>query len=108
MEITATETHRIGSSAHIQFTDVDGVDLLPGGRYVDAATWDADPESIIVQFAQELEERPEPEVITAPVKEAPVTMDDPAIAAKRKALDDAKAALLADALVAEENIDINL
>lgn len=51
MNITATETHRIGPSVHLAITDDDGKDLYPGGRYVPATEWDDDPQKVVADIA---------------------------------------------------------
>ena len=82
MNITAKETHRLGTSVHLAFTDDDGKDIYPGGRYVPASEWDDDPEAVIARTAEYLATLPVVPTPTAPVSETPVVMTDAQVTAK--------------------------
>ena len=58
----------MGASVHLQFTDDDGKDIYPGGRYVKAEDWDADPEKVTAEVAEYLATLPVAAISTAPVK----------------------------------------
>ena len=108
MNITATETHRMGASVHLQFTDDDGKDIYPGGRYVKAEDWDADPEKVTAEVAEYLATLPVAAISTAPVKSpcamtnAQVTAKLEAIQAEKDAAEAARLQAIADEQAAKE------
>lgn len=94
-KIVMTEIHRIGSSVQVEFHDEEGTDLLPGGRYYNAETddqtgFDQDKEHILASFAQELADKPVPEVPVVIEKPVVFEMDQEAIQTKLASIEAAK------------------
>ncbi len=86
-QIIATEIARTsdGASVLIHFADENDTDLLPGDRFYDVATYDADPQAVIANFAAELDAK-QPAVELVPSQVKPVTMAVADIEAKQAEL----------------------
>lgn len=82
MNITAKETHRLGTRVRLAFTDDEGKDIYPGGRYVPSAEWDDDPEAVTAQVAEYLATLPVAATPAAPVSKTPTVMTDAQVTAK--------------------------
>jgi hypothetical protein len=101
--ITATEQHRLGNHVMLAF-EQDGEDAYPGGRYVDAADWDSDPEAVVAEIAKYLAGRkPAPEPTPA-VRLDPVSMTSAEVEVKLAELEEKR---LADLEEVEEKLDVD-
>lgn len=92
MNITATETHRIGQSVHVAVTDDAGKDIYPGGRYVSATEWDEDAEQVVAKIAEYLAAQQPASEPVAPARATPCRMTDAEVTTKLEAMAAAKAA----------------
>lgn len=92
-ELTATPTHVIGTSTHLAFTDENGNDVLPGGRYYDTATYEANPDAILAVVFDEISKRiPAPEA-ELPAAVTPIKIKEADVQPKLDQIEAAKLAL---------------